>query len=90
MKDDWTTYDENGNVVPELPKVIVQKKGKRKIMPFYKEMLKQCPQEIKDRVEKMMTCAYLVNGDECSKGLPGTPCEIEGCVAWRHYKETEA
>lgn len=89
MKEDWTTYDKDGHVVSELPKVIVQKNGKRKINPFYKEALEQCPQEIKDRVERMMACAYLVNSDECSKGLPGTPCEVGGCLAWTKLKGGE-
>lgn len=41
------------------------------------------PQETYDRVKKQMTCAYYFNGGDCSKGLPGTPCELKGCVAWR-------
>jgi hypothetical protein len=26
-------------------------------------------------------CLYCSREGECIKGLPGTPCEIEGCVA---------
>ena len=88
MKDDSTTYDtRTGQVVKDQP-VIIIKKGKRKINPLFERLLKDVPQEIKDRVDKQMTCLYLINGNECSKGLPGTPCEVVGCVAWRHYKDS--
>ena len=90
MKDDSTTYDiTTGRVVNPLEEkpVIIIRKGKRKINPLFEELLKSVPQEVKDRVEKVMTCKWLRNGDECGKGLPRTPCELEGCVAWEYYKE---
>ena len=92
MKDDFTTYDtRDGRVCSPLEEqpVIVIKKGKRKINPLFEELLKNVPQETKDRVKRAMTCKWLTNGDECGKGLPGTPCEPIGCVAWTHYKDTE-
>lgn len=48
-----------------------------------KELLANVPEETKRMVEKQMFCKWLRNGDECGKGLPGTPCEVVGCVAWR-------
>ena len=36
---------------------------------------------------KMMACKWFRNGGKCGKGLPGTPCELEGCVAWEHSEE---
>lgn len=39
--------------------------------------------------EKRMTCKWLRNGEECGKGLTGTPCEVKGCVAWEHYDKEE-
>lgn len=41
----------------------------------------------KDEQNKMMACKWFRNGGECGKGLPGTPCELEGCVAWEHSVE---
>lgn len=41
----------------------------------------------KDEQNKMMACKWFRNGGECGKGLPGTPCELEGCVAWEHSEE---
>lgn len=41
----------------------------------------------KDEQNKMVTCKWFRNGGECGKGLPGTPCELEGCVAWEHSEE---
>ena len=41
----------------------------------------------KDEQNKMMACKWFRNGSECGKGLPGTPCELEGCVAWEHSEE---
>lgn len=49
---------------------------------MFDELVAKIPQETKDRVNKMMFCKWLHNGDECSKGLPGTPCEVVGCVTW--------
>lgn len=48
-----------------------------------RERLASIPQEEYERIKKQMTCAYYFNGGDCSKGLPGTPCELKGCVAWR-------
>jgi len=48
-----------------------------------KERLASIPQEEYERTKKQMTCSYYFNGGDCSKGLPGTPCILEGCVAWR-------
>lgn len=45
------------------------------------------PQETLDRVRKQMSCKWYCNGGECGKGLPGTPCELVGCVAWEENKE---
>jgi hypothetical protein len=38
-------------------------------------------------LEKQISCKWLRNGYECGKGLPGTRCEVVGCVAWEHYDE---
>lgn len=43
----------------------------------------------KRKVEKAITCKWFRSGDECGKGLPGTPCEVVGCVAWEHYKKEQ-
>jgi hypothetical protein len=43
---------------------------------------------IDEMVHKQMICKWFRGGD-CGKGLPGTPCEIKGCVAWGKYKEEE-
>ena len=48
-----------------------------------RERLAKLDPEKYDKVKKQMTCAYYTNGGDCSKGLPGTPCELKGCVAWR-------
>lgn len=55
----------------------------------FDELLARVPEETKRRVEKQMTCKWLQNGEECGKGLPGTPCEVVGCVAWEHYDKEE-
>lgn len=50
----------------------------------FDELLAQVPQETKDRVNKAMSCNWLVNGDECSiKGV----CNPDGCLSWEKYKE---
>jgi hypothetical protein len=54
----------------------------------FEELLARVPQETKERVHKMMSCKWYLGGD-CGKGLPGTPCELKGCVAWEEYKEEE-
>lgn len=54
-----------------------------------KELLARVPKETYDKVSKQMTCAYYFNGGDCSKGLPGTPCILEGCVAWRLHPDFE-
>ena len=51
------------------------------------EIAKRASQETYERVRKQMTCKWYRNGGECGKGLPGTPCELAGCVAWEEYKE---
>ena len=53
----------------------------------FDELLARVPEETKRIVEKQMTCKWLRNGEECGKGLPGTPCIVKGCVAWEHYEE---
>lgn len=51
---------------------------------MFDELLAQVPQETKDRINKMMSCNWLVNGDECSiKGV----CNPDGCLSWEKYKE---
>ena len=59
----------------------------RKRNPLSEELLKKVQEENKNRTEQVMTCKWLRNGDECGKGLPGTPCEVVGCVAWEYLKE---
>lgn len=51
-----------------------------------KEFLAKIPKETMDRVKKQMSCKWLRYGDECGKGLPGTPCGVTGCVAWEEYE----
>ncbi|MBO7071855.1 MAG: hypothetical protein J6W09_11270 [Bacteroidales bacterium] len=51
------------------------------------EIAKRASQETYERVKKQMTCKWYCNGGDCGKGLPGTPCELAGCVAWEEYKE---
>ena len=86
-----TTYDTiNGSVSSPLesqPVIVISKKGKRKINPLFEELVKNVPEETKRLVEKQMSCKWLRNGEECGKGLPGTPCVVKGCVAWEHYEE---
>ena len=72
------------------PLVIVRNE-KRKINPIFKD-IKETNPELYEKIEKMMTCYYYHFGneyDECSKGLEGTPCDPNNCVAWRSYKEKE-
>ena len=38
--------------------------------------------ELYEKVKKQMSCKWYCNGGDCGKGLPGTPCDIVGCVAW--------
>lgn len=52
----------------------------------FDELVVRIPQEMKDRVWKEMSCKWYRSGD-CGKGLPGTPCDIVGCVAWEEYKK---
>ena len=54
---------------------------------MFDELVAKIPEETMRRVEKQMSCKWFRNGGECGKGLPGTPCEIVGCVAWQYYKE---
>lgn len=54
----------------------------------FDELVAKIPQETFDRVKKQMTCAHF-NGGDCFKGLPGTPCILEGCIAWRLHKDFE-
>ena len=51
------------------------------------EIAKRASQETYERVRKQMTCKWYRNGGDCGKGLPGTPCELAGCVAWEQHKE---
>jgi hypothetical protein len=55
----------------------------------FDELVANIQEETMRRVEKAMSCKWLRNGDECGKGLPGTPCEVVGCVAWEHYKDNK-
>lgn len=55
----------------------------------FDELVANIPEETMRRVEKAMSCKWLRNGDECGKGLPGTPCDVVGCVAWEHYKDNK-
>ena len=55
---------------------------------LFDELSARVPNETYERVKKQMTCAYF-NGGDCSKGLPGTPCILEGCVAWRLHSDFE-
>lgn len=48
-----------------------------------RKRLANLPPEKYSRVKRMLYCAYYTNGGDCSKGLPGTPCILKGCVAWR-------
>ena len=52
----------------------------------FEELSAKVPEETKRRVEKQMSCKWFRGGD-CGKGLPDTPCILEGCVAWEHYEE---
>lgn len=53
----------------------------------FDELVARIPKETMERVRKQMSCKWLRNGDECGKGLPGTPCEVVGCVAWQEYEK---
>ena len=53
----------------------------------FDELCSRIPKETMARVKRQMECKWLRNGEECGKGLPGTPCEPVGCVAWQSYKE---
>lgn len=55
--------------------------------PTFERLVREIPPETKARVEKAMTCAYYYNGGDCRKGLPGTTCDPEGCVAWKRHKD---
>lgn len=52
---------------------------------MFDELLAKVPQETKDRVARQMSCKWFRGGD-CGKGLPNTPCNLVGCVAWEEYK----
>lgn len=45
------------------------------------EIVERYMKDSLDLDKKQMRCFYYDN-DRCKKGLPGTPCEIEGCVAY--------
>ena len=51
--------------------------------PKLKERLAKISPELYKKVRKELICEYYCNGGECAKGLPGTPCDLNGCVAWR-------
>jgi hypothetical protein len=68
---------------------MMMRRTKMKRNRLFDEQLAKVPEETKRMVEKQMTCKWLRNGDECSKGLPGTPCIVKGYVAWKHYREDE-
>lgn len=53
----------------------------------FDELVARIPKETMERVKKQMTCKWYCNGGDCGKGLPGTPCELTGCVAWEEFKE---
>lgn len=65
--------------------MMMRKKMKRNKQ--FDELLAKVPEETKRLVKKQMTCKWLRYGEECGKGLPGTPCIVKGCVAWEHYEE---
>ena len=59
---------------------------KRTTSPVLKEILSRIDPEVYAKVSKQMDCKWYQGGD-CGKGLPGTPCELKGCVAWEQYEE---
>lgn len=54
---------------------------------LFDKIVARIPKETMERVHKQMSCKWYCNGGDCGKGLPGTPCILEGCVAWEEYKE---
>ena len=51
----------------------------RKTNRLSEQILKSISQEIKTRVEKAMSCKWLINGNGCVvKGV----CNHDGCLAW--------
>ena len=56
---------------------------------MFDELVAKIPEEAKRIVEKQMSCKWLRNGNECGKGLPRTPCEVVGCVAWQEWEESK-
>lgn len=52
----------------------------------FDELVANIPEETKRRVEKAMTCKWLINGDEC--GIKGV-CHPDGCLSWEHYEEEQ-
>lgn len=52
----------------------------------FDELVARIPKETMEQVKKQMTCKWFRGGD-CGKGLPETPCDLKGCVAWEEYKE---
>ena len=47
-----------------------------------RERLAKIPPELYKKVRKELMCEYYCNGGDCAKGLPGTPCDLNRCVAW--------
>ena len=54
----------------------------------FDELFARIPIETMERVNKAMSCKWFRGGD-CGKGLPGTPCEVVGCVAWQEYEKED-
>lgn len=59
-----------------------------KMMKVIDESAPIIQKEAMERIHKQISCKWFCGGD-CGKGLPGTPCELKGCVAWEEYKEKE-
>ena len=45
------------------------------------EIIHAFTKEALETAKKRDLCVWFRGGD-CGKGLPGTPCEMKGCVAW--------
>lgn len=51
----------------------------------FDEFVKNIPQEVKDRVEKAMTCAYYFNGGDCSADKAKiVECNPDKCKNWKY------
>ena len=50
------------------------------------EILSRVKPDDYSRARRALTCKWY-NGGDCMKGLPGTPCEPNGCVAWTEKED---